>query len=252
MTTIFVLKYHHQLLDLWRERSVAGIGLDHIDFHCDMRGLFVDPGRSNVAWVGDEPGGLDEGNFISHAIMEDRIKDVTWVHDLPGGRAFDVNGVVLEGDLARYLPWKQPRPSTFRGGLGYREMTLERWKGPSTDRWLDIDWDTFACLDIPRASLNHRVASFFDRLSQAGAGKPEHISVCYSPGYSHPTQNEFKTFVENLRALYGATVEERNWVEEPEAKTPSLKHLVPPPVRNILRENAFRAHRALRQRGIFL
>ncbi|MEM7427576.1 MAG: hypothetical protein AAF441_15895 [Pseudomonadota bacterium] len=252
MTTVFVLEYHHQLLEIWRSRAVSGIRLDHVDFHCDMRGLFVDRGRSEVAWVGREPRGLDEGNFISHAIMEGWVGDIAWVYGTPGGRTHDVSGVVLESDLGRHLPWKQPRPASRREGVAYSETRLENWAGPRQRGWLDIDWDTFASLDIPIASIEARVESFLTLLRAGGGARPDAISVCYSPGYSHPTRPAFEVFVRELANLYRAETSRPDWKDEAGRQPSGLKLLIPGSVRTVLRESSDHMNRSLRRRGIFL
>lgn len=206
MTTVYVIDEHEQLLDIWRELNMRSIKLDHLDFHCDMRGMYVDRKKSQAAWVGSEPHGLDEGNFISHAVMENRVDDVHWIHDEPGGRVYDLSGVIFESDYSYLIPWKRPRPETFRDGFMCRVTKLVDWKGPSANRWLDIDWDTFSCVEIPRHSIESRVQRFCKQLKERSEIAPQFITICLSAQYSHPMKDEFDAFVQNVAGVYDATI----------------------------------------------
>ena len=41
MSVIYTMERHHELLRLWREQEKTGLRIVHLDFHCDMRGMFV-------------------------------------------------------------------------------------------------------------------------------------------------------------------------------------------------------------------
>jgi len=146
--TLYVMERHDQLLDVWRELDADNLGVAHLDFHCDMRGLLVDgaAGLAHLPVWGLPP--LDEGNFIGHALVEGRIAAIRWVHDLPGGRRDDVNGVRLASDLTlRLNPFARRRHQAVGRPFGYATITLDRWRGLEPGEFLDIDWDLFACLE---------------------------------------------------------------------------------------------------------
>lgn len=251
MTKIFVIDQHDQLLDIWRELNMRGIQLDHLDFHCDMRGLYVDRGACRAAWVGKEPYGVDEGNFISHAVMENRVDDVVWAHSDPGGRIYDTSGVIFENDVSYLIPWKRVRKDTFRGSFGCKVLDLSDWLGPNSKRWLDIDWDVFASIEIPRDSLEQRASLFLDSIKGKPKDAPQFISICYSPEYSHPTRGLFDQFVADIAELYDAKVDSRPCLVDRVAQEVGIRKHIPTDFLKMKDMASTRVKQFLRRRGIF-
>lgn len=248
MATIFVIEEHDQLLDIWRELNLRKIKLDHIDFHCDMRDMYVDRKMSRAAWVGSNPLGLDQGNFISHAVMEHIVDDVLWAHDEPGGRADDPTSVIFESDFSYLLPWKQIRKETFRDGFSCEVINLSDWQGPRSDRWLDVDWDVFAIAEMPRDSVEHRVERFMQTLRSSATETPEFISVCYSPQYVHATREEFNKFIDDLTEMYDATVVQPPFMGSNKSVITGLHKNIPKPLSNFIDKNWTYSKKFIRKR----
>ncbi len=93
MSKIYVLESHDQLLDFWREKDASLLSVLHLDFHCDMRGLLINRKKERAYRIRDIKSGVDQGNFLTYAILEERVKSIRWVHDIPGGRCADVGTV---------------------------------------------------------------------------------------------------------------------------------------------------------------
>lgn len=248
MTTLYVIDEHEQLLEIWRELDLRSIQLDHVDFHCDMRGMYVDRDRHQATWVGEQPYGLDEGNFISHAVLENRVDDVNWVHDVPGGRVYDLSGVIFERDFSFLIPWKRPRIETLRDGFKCRVTRIEKWSGPNSNRWLDIDWDTFSCREIPRKSVEGRVSRFLEQLRNQPGNAPEFITICLSAQYSHPMKAEFDSFVQSVADIYNAKIVFRPFEGE---KHRSVSTNQAKGIKYLLKDVWLRLKKTLRRLGIY-
>ena len=90
MREILIAEEHDQVYQVWLERRVHNIAVAHIDFHCDMRGLMIDRLRGVAYMVSRyEAGFVDDGNFLSHAIMNGIVSSIRWIHDPHGGRRHD-------------------------------------------------------------------------------------------------------------------------------------------------------------------
>ncbi len=87
MNVIYVIERHDQRLQLWRSQNINNLRVVHVDFHCDMRGLLVDHQAQQVYRIGDMGRGVDQGNFLTHAIIEGRVQSIRWIHRIPGGAA---------------------------------------------------------------------------------------------------------------------------------------------------------------------
>ena len=147
---------------------------------------------------------VDEGNFLTHAIMENRVTGISWTHHLPGGRQADVGTVMYMTDIT-----VQPRRLLFglqgRQGIPFNYDVAEysQWCGLQAGEFLDLDWDFFAAKNYPRNSIKARVEAFFDMDFKF---VPAQIYVCYSPRYSHPSRDQFEMFVDRLNCLFRAKI----------------------------------------------
>ena len=101
MPEILIAEEHYQVYQVWLERGVRDIAVVHIDFHCDMRGLLINRRREVAYWTSKhEAEFIDDGNFMSHAIMNGIVSSIRWVHDTHGGRRHDFGGTVkYESDI---------------------------------------------------------------------------------------------------------------------------------------------------------
>ena len=243
---IYTVETHDQVLALWRQNKTKNARVLHIDFHCDMRGLMINR-KTNMAFpIWDRYWRLDEGNFLKHAILEGVVKGVRWIHDEPGGRLHDVKTVKYQTDLSSLLHRLANLCCGVKGiPIKYEVMSPKEWAGIEKGEILDIDWDFFASFDYPRASISERVESF---LARRFDHVPEQTFVCYSPGYSHPTRQEYQEFVARLAARFNAEVVE---IPSPATATAfNLKSILRPiyrPLRQLYDSTCL----ALRSRGIY-
>ena len=83
---IYLIERHDQLLDIWRAQNATNLRVAHLDFHCDMRGLLIDRTAGCAYDIGALRAGVDQGNFLAHAILQGRVQRVRWRHDVPGGQ----------------------------------------------------------------------------------------------------------------------------------------------------------------------
>ena len=114
---IYACEHHDQLLSLWRDQNRRGLRLAHVDFHDDLRGLLIHRRRRRAYALGALARGearVDSGNFLAHAVLEGRVERICWVHDVPGGRAWDLGIVRYESDL---LAWPRRLGRAFGGGV---------------------------------------------------------------------------------------------------------------------------------------
>ena len=164
MRKIFVVEYHDQVLELWRAEAISSKQVLHLDFHCDLRGLLINRRTQRAHRIWDRFPGVDEGNFLTHAILEGAISGVRWVHDEPGGRQHDLKTVKYESDLTaffhRYLIAKRKEQGV---PIHYEVIPNSEWTGLNPGELLDIDWDFFASKEYAIESIGQRVEAFFSR-----------------------------------------------------------------------------------------
>jgi len=249
MNIVYTAETHDQVLGLWREQGLTGLRVAHVDFHCDMRGLLIDRVAQRAYRVWDLWPNVDEGNFLTHAILEGRVSSVTWVHDYPGGRRFDVGTVKYSSDLTA-LPYRLSGRIRANAGtkLEYRVVPNAWWQGPRADEFLDIDWDFFAALEFERETIGRRVERFLDRTF---VETPSRVAVAYSPRYCHSSREAFRDFTSELSRRFGAELVEL--AEPPTGRAqlrPHRSHL-PKPVFRLVRNLRFRAGLWLHGRGIY-
>jgi hypothetical protein len=196
---IYVCEHHDEALTHWRSVDLRGIALVHVDFHDDLRGLLVDRRRRVAYPIGKlarGPVAVDSGNFLAHAVLEGRLRRLRWIHGTIGGRAWDAGIVRYETDLfAVHHRLRQRARRAPEVPFEFDETLLQDWDGPGRGDLLSVDWDCFASTLMDTDGIDSRVDAFFDRL---GPGAPRDTWVAYSPEYSHPTLQRFKTFVETL------------------------------------------------------
>ncbi|HEX9637963.1 MAG TPA: hypothetical protein VGB99_10540 [Acidobacteriota bacterium] len=205
---IYVCEHHQAVLELWRREGRRGIRLAHLDFHDDLRGLLIDRRRARAYPIGALARGaapLDAGNFLAHAVLENRLEQIRWIHDRCGGRAFDAGIVRYQSDLFA-LPHRlrQALRRAPEAPLVFEERQLESWGGLETGERLSIDWDCFASILQDPSGIETRVAAFLDRL---GSQLPPDTYLAYSPEYSRPSIEPFKQLANTLAARFRQPVE---------------------------------------------
>ncbi|MDD2582052.1 MAG: hypothetical protein PHR66_08675, partial [Desulfuromonadaceae bacterium] len=195
MTELIIAEEHSQLYELWLERGVRNLTVCHVDFHCDLRGLFIDRRSGQASFVGQHVPyihQLDSGSYLSHAVMNGIVTKLRWVHDDFGGRQYDyMHCVKYETDLTalphRLLGMNNCVPISFT------EQTFSDWGGPLPGEHLDIDWDGIAFVDYDKDRIRRLMAEVLEHDFE-----PESIFVARSPGYCHPDQNLFEEFIAGL------------------------------------------------------
>jgi hypothetical protein len=205
---IYACEHHDEVLSLWRQRDLRGLHLAHVDFHDDLRGLLVDRRRRCAYPIRDLARGrapVDAGNFLAHAVLQERLERVRWVHPDPGGRAWDMGIVRYESDL---FAWPDRlRHAVGRGAeyaLGFEEIELADFRGPCPGEHLSVDWDCFASILQEPQGIQPRVEMFLQRL---GAHVPPDTYVAYSPEYSHPTLDQFRGLLDALGRRFDQPIE---------------------------------------------
>lgn len=250
MCTIYVAEQHDQVLDLWRKREASSLNVLHLDFHCDMRGLLINR-RDQLAYrIPDFVSqGVDEGNFLTHAILEGRVRSLRWVHDEPGGRRYDVGTVKYESDFSA-LPYRLLMTAGKRRGipLDYSAIKYSDWRGLGETEFLDIDWDFFAGTEYPEDTIQSRVESF---LMRGFSIVPREVYVCYSPDYCYPSRLMFERFVSDLAKGFNAGIVELPPLSETPVKMPIYKRYMPSFILRAARNTYHRAGLKLRGRGIY-
>lgn len=250
MGLIYTMERHHEVLFQWREQDATSLRVVHLDFHCDMRGMLVDRAAGRAYRIRDRFSELDQGNFLAHAVLEHRIDELRWVHDVPGGRADDIGTVKLESDLTA-LPHRLLL--RLRGGegipLSYEIVTSTEWQGLREGEVLDIDWDYFTCKDYSIDSIPARIDAFW---RSVGDVVPDLTYICYSPEYSHPSRELFAEFVGQLADRFGSSVIEREQpIEVAGPHQRAARGLVPDSVYELGRSAYHSASKALKHRGVF-
>ena len=244
---IYVIESHEQALDIWRGEQTRDAKIVHVDFHCDMRGLLIDRRKQLAFRIRDRYASLNEGNFLTHAILEGIVREIRWIHDDPGGRKDDLKIVKYHSDISAQAHRLIIGLQRVKGiPIQFEVMTSEKWDGIRPGEILDIDWDYLAGLDYTADSIPGRVDSF---LSRDFGNFPDQSIVCQSPEYCHPTKQQFENFVEELAKKFDADI-----IQLPEPKrlesTSAIKTALGPvyqPVRNIYRSACLALHR----RGIY-
>jgi hypothetical protein len=142
MSTIVAVEHHDQVLPLWRADTFSRAQVVHVDFHCDLRGLLINRKTQRAYRVRDRFPDVDEGNFLTHAVLEGLVSAIRWVHDEPGGRAHDLKTVKYESDLTA-LVRRGLLALSGDPGLPIRyEVCLHKdWVPLLPGEVLDIDWD---------------------------------------------------------------------------------------------------------------
>jgi hypothetical protein len=205
---IYVCQHHDEVLAHWREHDRREIALAHVDFHDDLRGLLIDRRRGRAYPIGKLARGrapLDPGNFLAHAVLEERLSGIRWVHGRVGGRAWDAGIVRYESDLFATHHRLRHR---LRGGaecpLEFEELLLDRWPGPRPGELLSIDWDCFASILLDGEKVGSRVEAFLERL---GTVVPPDTYLAFSPEYSHPGLEAFHDLATRLGRRFAQPVE---------------------------------------------
>ncbi|MCK4792260.1 MAG: hypothetical protein KAV87_51495 [Desulfobacteraceae bacterium] len=249
MCTIYVAEQHDQLLALWREQKASCLDLLHLDFHCDMRGMLIDRKAERAYRIWDFHGGVDEGNFLAQAVFEGYVKSVRWVHDEPGGRAYDVGTVKYESDLTALL---HRFLIALRGREGvpirYSVVSYPEWDGLAEDECLDIDWDFFASQEYSADSIQGRVEAF---LGLEFHRTPKEIYVSYSPDYCHPSRSQFRCFVSGLARIFKAEVVELQAGSVNTIERSLYRKYAPAPLLRLARNIYHCTNLGFRKRGIF-
>jgi uncharacterized protein YbaR (Trm112 family) len=249
MGVIYVIEKHHQLLSLWRAQQASSLQVLHLDFHCDLRGLLINRQARRAYRIWDRYPAVDQGNFLTHAILEGQVEGIRWVYDEPGGREYDIGTVKYETDLTA-LPHRLLLNLRQERGLPihYDAVPYADWPGLIEDEVLDIDWDFFACTEYAADTIQDRVEAFLNRQFYP---IPDQIYICYSPDYSHPSRTLFRRFVGDLAQLFTAEV-----VEFPISPNPSTKRAIqgeykPSLLRQWARQLYRNASLGLKKRGVY-
>ena len=216
MTTLYLANDHSTMLHLWRRRNTRGLRLLRFDAHCDLRGLVFDEERKRAAPRWDPrllQGSVDGGNFLSHAVLEGRIRSIRWIHGPHGGRERDVGTVALVSDFPQRWLLRFRRawvPLEFRSQLlTDASLALE------TGEQLDVDFDYFASRLAPQASIEPAIQGFFQL---PWSNRPREIYLARSPAYCHVVPKAMQAFVDRLAERFSADVVELP--DPPPAKRP--------------------------------
>ena len=248
MCVIYVVESHEEILKLWQAQNLRSLKILHLDFHCDLRGLLINRKTQLAYRIWDIKKGLDQGNFLTHAVLEGRIKSLRWVHDIPGGRQYDVGTVMYESDLTvilyrwLFLKGKPGIP------IDYQVIKYSNWTDLYEGESLDIDWDFFACMDYPPETIQDRVNAFLERKFPL---IPKQVYICYSPDYSHPSRDEFQSFYESLARKFNAKLILIKPDLEISSSPPFYKRYLPSVLFRIIRQLYYGINLELRKRGIY-
>ncbi len=221
MREILIAEEHDQVYQVWLERRVHNIAVAHIDFHCDMRGLMIDRLRG-VAYMAShyEARFVDDGNFLSHAIMNGIVSSIRWVHDPHGGRRHDFGCTVkYESDTTASAHGLLHR---LRGGhevsIAFEELYFRDWDGVRPGEYLDIDWDAIASVEYQPSHIRKLMDDF---LSREFPVIPETTFLVFSPGYSYHDRNMFEEFATRLEEKFSANIVRLpKPIKQPESRPP--------------------------------
>ena len=246
---IHVVEVHDQVLGLLRQHPVHPLRVLHLDFHCDLRGLLINRRSQRAYRIWDRFPDVDQGNFLTHAILEGLVSGIRWVHDDPGGRRDDLKTVKYETDLTALAHRCLLALRGVQGvPISYEVIPSAAWTGIDKGEVLDIDWDFFASRCYPSSTIQQRVDAF---LARDFANVPEQIYVCYSPDYSHPSREQFRRFVAKLSDLFRASVVEVPYAPGRSAKQPFYKTSALYPLFRLTRQLYHNGGLALRKLGIY-
>lgn len=250
MCTIYVAEKHDQILDIWRVQGASSLNILHLDFHCDMRGLLINR-RDQLAYrIPDFVNqGVDEGNFLTHAILEGRVRSLRWVHDVPGGRQYDVGTVKYESDFSA-LPYCLLIKAGKRRGIPivYSVTRYPEWGGIDEGECLDIDWDFFASTEYSEDTIQGRAESFLMRGFRI---IPREVYICYSPDYCYPSRPMFERFVSDLARAFNAGIVELPSSSGKSAKKGSFRRYLPSAFLKLARRAYYSATLSLRRWGVY-
>jgi hypothetical protein len=249
MSVVYAMEQHNQVLNLWRAQNSSSLSILHLDFHDDLRGLLINRRTQRAYRIWDRFPSPDQGNFLSHAIIEGRVRSVRWVHDEPGGRQYDLKTVKYESDLSG-LPHRLLLRIMGRDGIPieYEVLPCPEWTGINNGEHLDIDWDFFASREYPVNSIGDRVEAFFNKSFDT---VPDQIYVCYSPEYSHPSRSQFRHFIDRLQEFFRAEVVYLEESKETNSHESLLRKHMPAPLFRFVRRVFHAAGLSLRKRGIY-
>ena len=202
---IYILEHHHELLYLWRELQIRNISVLHLDEHCDMHGLLVNR-KSGLANTMSGLKRVDCGNFLSFAVIEGIVKEITWVHDRYGGRNNDTTYVKYATDFTA-LPHliKNKLFSVAEYPVGFTEHLLENtnYFEIGENAHLDIDWDFFFLKNKPAEERKKSIDLFLDHEFKV---LPHYTYVTYSADYVVPSRREFWEFILQLKRKFNAEI----------------------------------------------
>ena len=241
---------HHELLRLWREQDASALRIAHLDFHCDMRGMLVDRQANRAFRIRDRFPDLDQGNFLTHAVLEGRVEAIRWIHDYPGGRAHDIGTVKFASDISA-IPFRigQVRRKDEGFPLQYEVVKTHDWAGLQPGEHLDIDWDYFAAREYAPESIDARIDRFW---RDHTAVVPEVTYICFSPEYSQASRDRFDRFVLDLAERFSAEVIAHESPPRPDRPNErAVSRFVPESVYAAARNGYRRALMAMKQRGIY-
>ena len=221
MREILIAEEHDQVYQILFERQVQKIAIAHIDFHCDMRGLMIDRLRG-IAYMAShyEATFIDDGNFLSHAIMNGIVSSIRWVHDPHGGRSHDFGGSVkYESDTTASAHGLLHR---LRGGheasIAFEELYFHDWDGVRPGEYLDIDWDAIASVEYRPSHIRKLMDDFVNRDFPV---IPETTFLVFSPSYSDQDRNMFEEFAVRLKEKFSAhIVRLAKPIKQPESQLP--------------------------------
>ena len=206
MPEILIAEEHDRVYQVLLDRKAHNISVVHIDFHCDMRGLMIDR-LKNRAYMASryEAGFIDDGNFLSHAIMNGIVSSIRWVHDHHGGRRYDFGATVkYESDTAAFLhDFLHRLRRTREVAIAFDELSFQEWDGIHPGEVLDIDWDAIASVEYQPFHARKLMDAFLNREFPV---IPETTFLAFSPEYSIPDRAMFEEFVSRLKEKFSAHV----------------------------------------------
>lgn len=251
MNVVFVAEKHDQILDLWRTQEYHSLRVLHLDFHCDMRGLLVNRSDQRAYRIWDRHQAPDPGNFLTHAILDGHVHSVRWVHDVPGGRQYDVGTVKYTTDFTA-LPHRCILAVSGDPGtpVQYEVIRYSDWGRLYEGEHLDIDWDFFASTDYPVDTIKARAQAFLDRDFPV---VPAETYVCYSPDYSHPSRVHFWYFINQLAEKFQAEIRELPSASIDQVDEPSslYRRYLPAPLFELARRTYYDFNLGMKKRGIY-
>jgi len=247
--TIFVVEEHDQVLDLWRAQQSRSLSVLHLDAHCDMRGLLIDRQIQHAYRIWDRNLSVDQGNFLTHAILEGRINSLRWVYNDLGGRQNDVGTVKYESDLTS-IPYRWLLALRGERGIAihYEVIPEKSWSGLAEGELLDIDWDFFAHIAYPESAIQDHVESF---LSVEFHVIPEQVYICYSPDFSQPSRIQYQNFVTALAKIFKAEIIPVHRDGYKAAIQSAYNKYLPHRIFRLIRHFYYQANLSLRKRGIY-